>query len=425
MSKKSKKTNKKINRPVPVVFQNDDWDYEGEDLNDGSHFGPYDDEFVDHANSNLNTTFASPILDNSKYYKDFYKPRPIHNYDFYNAFREYREMEKKYSNDGFLDASWYDNYKLYKLKYFKKEKRIQNRICREMERYDKATKAPGIYMGVLYTFTVVMVVITFTAIISSGYEIIHDDSDSNLAQILKFILGSGALFGIIMLLRWARNKVRYNKIKSDFDDSKKEIGDNTPDVHPYVRLCNNLVFMEDKGINFAYPTKKIDENYKRYKEQIEAEWKLTSHKFITNRFFRMKAFDCRFPNYNHYRFFVEVKYDDCFPDYPELINIEKQLEFLPFIPKDDIRPKASLANYKSMLKKKVAELIAERIPKMKVREIIVSAGCTRHNSTPKPKKFKANSDKPFFMQSESDKDDMIVLKNEFYENLEKNDLLKK
>lgn len=424
--KSSKKNKNKIYRPVPMSESFEKEDYEdgslGDGFFDGSHFEPYGEyDFVDHANSDLNTKFDNPFVDNSKFYKDFYKPRPILNYDFYNAYREYREMEKKYSPDLFLNSSNYGSYELYKLsKNYPYRKRPSRSVERESDKVSKELKHWLWFECILTGIAVIFVLIIIIFFIYSIFQI---DSDSTISKFVKFLLEAGVIFGIVMLIRWARNKERFNKLKDDFNDTRRNIGDKTPDVHPYLRLCNNLVFLEDKGISFVYPTKKIDENYKKYKSHIEAEWEISSHKFITNRFFRMKVFDCHFPNHNHYRFFVEIKYNDCFPDYPELINIENQLEFLPFIPKDDTKPKASLANYKSMIKKRITELIAERIPKMQLKEVIVAAGCTSHNSTPKSKNFKQTSSKPSYMESESEREEKVVYRNEMYFHLE--DLKKK
>ena len=401
MSRRSNKKNNRINRPVPVAPQEDTWDYVGEDLNDGSHFGIYND----------------------------YKERPILNYDFFNTYLEYRELEKRYSSKSIIATAGLDNYELYKLKMnYPLSRREKNKIMKTaelLEKTDKLLKKGKLELGCLSIFAAMVICIVFAGLFIEIIKNVSDDSLAPLAGLVMFLLEAGTVFLLIMLLKWLRNKGKFNRLKDEFDYNKKNIGDNTPNVHPYYRLCNNLVIMEDRDINLVYPTKTIDEKYKKCKSYIEEEWRITSHKFITNRFFRMKAFDCHFPNFNHYRFFVEVKYEDCFPDYPELINIEKQLEFLPFIAKDDIRPKASLSNYKSMIKKRVTELINERIPNMKLREVIVASGCTSHNTVHKGKNSKATTQKPFFAESDYEKENNIILKNEFYENLENHNLLKK
>ena len=76
----------KSNKPVPFGY-----DYEGNINNnvfDGSHFEPYDDS----------------------------KERPILNYDFYNAYLEYKELDKRYSAASIIESGGLDNYELYKLK---------------------------------------------------------------------------------------------------------------------------------------------------------------------------------------------------------------------------------------------------------------------------------------------------------------------
>jgi hypothetical protein len=72
-----------------------------------------------------------------------------------------------------------------------------------------------------------------------------------------------------------------------------------------------------------------------------------------------------------------------------------------------------------MVKKKVAELISERIPKMVVEDIIVSAGCTGHSNPKKQPKFKEEADTPFYMETPFDKEDRVIIENESYKKIEK------
>ena len=155
-------------------------------------------------------------------------------------------------------------------------------------------------------------------------------------------------------------------------------------INPYYMMADDLLYIESRKVQFEFPTKRIDSNYRKYKNNIELEWKVSSHNFITDTFFRFKAFDCRFSNYGDFRFFVELKYEPCFPDYPELLSIEKQVSELKFIDKVDDKPKARITLYKTKIRDTINELIKERIPKMVVTNIIIAVGVLSHN--PKSRK---------------------------------------
>ncbi len=344
----------KPNKPVPFGY-----DYEGNTNNnvfDGNHFEPYDDS----------------------------KERPILNYDFYNAYLEYKELEKRYSSTSIIESGGLDNYELYKLKMnYPLSRRERNKLKKNKERseeIDKLLKKGSLELGCMMFIAAVFICIVFAALFIEIVKNISDDRLAPLAGFVMFLLETGTIFLLIMLLKWARNKKKFNKLKTEFDQNKRTIGDDTPNVHPYFRLCNNLTFMSGSGINIVYPTKTIDEKYKKSKYYIEQEWKITSHKFITDRFFRMKVLDFQFPDRNHYRIFVEIKYEECFPDYPELINIENQLETLSFNLDEYENTARSLSDFKSMIKRQVTVLIRERIPEMKLKEVIVAAGCIGKNN---------------------------------------------
>ena len=165
------------------------------------------------------------------------------------------------------------------------------------------------------------------------------------------------------------------------------------ETNPYYQMASELLFIPSYRVQLDYPTKRIDSNYRRYKNNIELEWKVSSHDFITDTFFRLEPFDCRFPDYGVFRFFIEIKYEPCFPDYPELLSIEKQIRGLHFIAKDEDKPKARIGLYKAQIRDRIKELIKDRIPNMVVTNIVIAVGVLNHNFKSKDKN--ANYDHSF------------------------------
>ena len=74
------------NKPVPYGFDHEE--NTENNIIDGSHFEPY------------------KVLNS----------RPVLNYDFFNTYLEYKELDKKYSSGSVIDTAGFDNYELYKLK---------------------------------------------------------------------------------------------------------------------------------------------------------------------------------------------------------------------------------------------------------------------------------------------------------------------
>jgi hypothetical protein len=403
---KNKKSLPAINQGLLEGAPKDPNDFS--DIDDNCHFEPFEqEEFVDHANSNLNTEDYSHLLDNSKYSKDFHKARPIQNYDFYNAFRNTRLLDGEFASTmEFWRSPYYDFSSYKRIKYPQKERK-RHSVEVEIEKLEKLNRSVTkdiVLCAIAGGIGVFIIIAMIMDAVMKVTRISEKTAWSTIGIIFLLIAEGVAIYFLIKYLTKKFRKKKFAELK---------------ETHPYYKLSNDLVFMEANKVQFQFPTKKIDEEYKRYKNEIDKEWAISSHNFFTNRFFRFKSYNCYFSKYGRYKFYVEVKYQDCFPDYPELVNIEKQLENLPFIPKDDENPKPSIANYKSMVKKKVAELISERIPKMVVEDVIVSAGCTGHSNPKKQPKFKEEADMPFYMETPFDKEDRVIIENENYKKIEK------
>ena len=323
----------------------------------------------------------------------------IQNFEFFNIFHECNK--KKKDNDAYYSFDLYKiekNYPSKKRKYKRAEELSKDvdKISREITFLTVLSIVPAVF-GL--AITVVLIINLLVEIFKPSGE------DVNLfTRILKFVLKEIVLVGIIFAI---------SKISS-WQKHKRML-----ESHPYYELGKNLTMMDASRVTLTYPTKRIEENYRKFKSIISEEWRITSHDFITNRWFRMKPFEYDFPRYGRYIFYVEVKYKSCFPDYPALISIEDELQWLSFLPKDDDRVKMPLSDYKSMIRKRIKELIDERIPAMEVEEISVEAGCTGHENTKRGPKFRSKGEKPAYMETDGDREGKIILQSDMIKNLEK------
>ena len=314
-----------------------------------------------------------------------YGTKEIHNPDFYNAYNELLTEEKKYPSFSTFKnrleevkgnrkyeytssfRSQLDSYRApiqRKIAYhtnwaLKVDTRKTNiiRTCREQ------IKRAIIVLWIGFIFLVIL--ISFLDMIISYSKEYSRFSKWVLIAILEVIV----IFISVKL---------YNRFMPAHK-AKKLI-----ETNPYYQMASELLYIPSYKVQFEFPTKRIDSNYKRYKNNIELEWNVSSHNFITDTFFRFEPFNCRFPDYGFFRFFVEIKYEPCFPDYPELLSIEKQITGLSFISKNNDKPKASIGLFKSQIRDRIKELIKDRIPKMVVTNIVIAVGVLNHN--PKNKK---------------------------------------
>ena len=142
----------------------------------------------------------------------------------------------------------------------------------------------------------------------------------------------------------------------------------------YYALCKDLTFAESDRISYRFTTRKIDSSYPSLYADIDKEWKETSHNFITDESFRLAPFNYSFGKNSKYRFFVEIKYEPCFPDYPALLGLEQSMERLCLISKEDLNQGKKYKNYKMQVRDCVSGYIKERIPALKVKEINVAIG---------------------------------------------------
>ena len=134
--------------------------------------------------------------------------------------------------------------------------------------------------------------------------------------------------------------------------------------HPYYNICDNLHYYSIRFTHILYPVNQIEEKYRKSKKAIEKEWTKYSENAFTNILFRFKPINV-YVNFDYkLRLFIEIDYKECFPDYPELLNIEQQTE--PFIQNllSYYRYDEPIYPDKTRIKDYITELLSDRIPDM-------------------------------------------------------------
>ena len=302
-------------------------------------------EYVDYAYSNLNTDF-NDIKDKPQGY---FIPRPILNIDFYNAYRETMLFHNE------IKAS---NKKPNEIVYAGDPKRQKKRQT-DIAKYGKASTLSVI--NTVLPFLVVpgfslFILVQFLFELSTGIEYYFPG----------FIKGALILITEVML-----NILAYKFLKKRY--RKKQLA-SLQENNDYYALCKDLTFAESERISYRFPTRKIDSSYPSLYADIDKEWKETSHNFITDESFRLAPFNYSFGKKTKYRFFVEIKYEPCFPDYPALLGLEQNMERLCLLSKEDLNPGKKYKNYKMQVKDYVSGYLRDRIPALKVKEINVAIG---------------------------------------------------
>ena len=78
------------------------------------------------------------------------------------------------------------------------------------------------------------------------------------------------------------------------------------------------------------------------------------------------------PALNNNNMYFQIDYKECFPNYPELLNIEQQT--LPFIYGlfNDCCYDNMIPGYKKQIENYISNLLSERIPDMEVKDIKIA-----------------------------------------------------
>lgn len=142
--------------------------------------------------------------------------------------------------------------------------------------------------------------------------------------------------------------------------------------HPYYDISDGLHYYSIRFTDILYPANKIEEKYRKSRKAIEKEWNKYSINAFTNIMFRFKpiAIDT---DYNYYfRLFIEIDYKECFPNYPELLIIEKQTESFIHELFSGYQYDDMIQGYKKQLENYISKLLSERIPDMDVKDIRIA-----------------------------------------------------
>ena len=262
-------------------------------------------------------------------------PKNIQNYDFYNAYRKIKisEAELRIEDQNEIQA-------------IKLKKLFFEGNCFSLSFY-----------FLIFVFGIVIVSFSFK------YQ------SFKKACIIIGIIVIGLI--ILLLIFWKIRKLLKIQKDKKFEQLKE--------YHPYYRLCSKIKYKYfDDYVEFLkIPVSQIEDKYIDYEDDIESAWDNSSGEFITNRFFRFKPIEGISKQFGHYRFFIEIDYEDCFPDYPELVNIEQH-----FNPDEyesgDAEKIINISDFKNIIKDSISNMITERIPGMKLEDIKIAAVFINH-----------------------------------------------
>ena len=304
--------------------------------------------YVDYTNSNLNTDFN----DIKNRPQGYFAPRPILNMDFYNAYRETMIFHNE------IKAS---SKKPNEIVYAgdPKHKKVQKKMETNLAKYGKAST-----LSVISTVLPFLVIPGFSLFILVQFLI-------ELSTGIEYYFPGFIKGALILIAEVVLNILAYKFLKKRY--RKKQLA-LLQENDNYYALCKDLTFAESDRISYRFPTRKIDSSYPSLYADIDKEWKETSHNFITDESFRLAPFNYSFGKNSKYRFFVEIKYEPCFPDYPALLGLEQSMERLCLLSKEDLNPGKKYKNYKMQVKDYVSGYLKERIPALKVKEINVAIG---------------------------------------------------
>jgi hypothetical protein len=182
--------------------------------------------------------------------------------------------------------------------------------------------------------------------------------------VAKFLIIAGieALLLFIVIKFVKGKRTRKNRII-------KELKNN----HPYYKLCDNLHYYSIRHTNILYPVNKIEKRYRKSKKAIEKEWAKYSTNSFTGILYRFKPVNVYVDYCNlFYRFFIEIDYKECFPNYPELQIIEKQTESFILDLGSDFADDKVILEYKKQIRDFISRLLSDRIPDMKVTDISIA-----------------------------------------------------
>lgn len=299
-------------------------------------------------------------------------PRSIQNYDFYMAFRNVKINELVNlpdENEKTLVQKIKETVIVYDESRYKKGFPISEY---ENEKYTDKDKYP-IQWGctIIVIIYILYIVFCVAALAFLGITIAHLIL-SNFPAVATFVkvlavIGFEALLIYFFIKIFKKRYIRKLKNRKNTKNIKK-----LKNNHPYYKLCDDLHYYSIRFTNILHPVNKIEETYKKNRKGIEKEWTKYSENAFTNILFRFRPIKIN-TDYNYFfRLFIEIDYKECFPNYPELLNIEQQT--LPFIYGlfNDCCYDNMIPGYKKQIENYISNLLSERIPDMEVKDIKIA-----------------------------------------------------
>lgn len=368
MSKPNNKKNKSKNNHLLKMVSYDAPNIEKQVLYSEEEKKQLQRSLADDSKKYLDTELANKL---KKKDPDLYKvlyskiPNTIQNYDFYTAFRNVKinelinPVEEKHEGSHFKfpgSLIFYDESR-YKKSFINKrvtDPNYQNRKYTDKEMY--CVDWPNTIAVFAFLFLCIFLP-TFGGIVSCVI-------DNNLEQGAAKISGIAILEVILLVMIIRIFKKRRIKKSQEIKTQKSN--------HPYYNICDNLHYYSIRFTHILYPVNQIEEKYRKSKKAIEKEWTKYSENAFTNILFRFKPINV-YVNFDYkLRLFIEIDYKECFPDYPELLNIEQQTE--PFIQNllSYYRYDEPIYPYKTRIKDYITELLSDRMPDMIVKDITVA-----------------------------------------------------
>ena len=299
-------------------------------------------------------------------YKVLYKeiPRNIHNYDFYIAFRN-AKIDEFTEKDKPIEISDGTKTKKSIIKWIKDKIIIydESQLDSNMGNIKNVEKCPVDWSSTLF----VIILILFMALVYGTMSFLVlafvFQVCSDFPSVAKILV----IAGIEALLLFALFKIVENKLIKKKRNIKK-----LKDKHPYYKLCKDLHYFNSNN-HLLHPVSEIEETYKESKIWIEKEWTDYYANSFSNTLFRFKPINVFVNNDYYFRFFIEIYYMDCFPDYPELLNVEQQID--NFIRKliYDYKNDEIIPIYKNQIRDYIAGHLSKRLPNMVVEDIAVAS----------------------------------------------------
>lgn len=135
---------------------------------------------------------------------------------------------------------------------------------------------------------------------------------------------------------------------------------------------NNLLKPQTKKaseVKIEFPIETIESLSELDFDLAEEEWDRLDH-VVTDKFFRMPSFLQSFNGHDVYRTYVELRYEDAYPNYRLLIKTLEETEAA--LKEFHFAPDTQLAEFKDKVKEVVREKMAQSFPYLILQEICIA-----------------------------------------------------